>query len=188
MPFAVTFSLQYLVGVPLKATQYTWIYDARLPFPPSPMHELRSNAFHRRNLWILPFSILFMLSARKFYRERKFPLFIFSGAQRSTFTNFFFLVGKQIFLWFNVCTCRRNNGDVRDQLLNSVCWFFPRAQVRDEESFLPHSRTYTLCVWKRSRELNLYLYVLHTGSLRSHLRKTKWRNWFSALSSKRKIW
>lgn len=117
-------------------------------------------------------------------------LYLFSPAliQRSTFTNFFFLVGKQIFLWFNVCTCRRNNGDVRDQLLNSVCWFFPRAQVRDEESFLPHSRTYTLCVWKRSRELNLYLYVLHTGSLRSHLRKTKWRNWFSALSSKRKIW
>lgn len=141
MPFAVTFSLQYLVG----AIKSNSIYMDLWCKPSSPSLCL----MHRARMLFIEEISEFCLSAffscflqEKFHHVRKFPLFIFSSVH-STFNihKLFFLVGKQIFLWFWV-SCRRNNGGVRDQLLNSVCWFFSSSSWKGRKQ-LPSSHVTT---------------------------------------------
>lgn len=125
MPFAVTFSLQYL-GVAIKrATQYTWIYDASLhPLLLLPtarcMHPARMLFIEEKILNFTFQHSFHTFLEEKFHRKRKFPLFILFVVHSSLDIHKLFS-GKQIFsLWFGVlCTRRRNNG-VRDQLLNSM--------------------------------------------------------------------
>lgn len=85
-------------------------------------------SIEREGIVNLPFSILFILFAaeRKFHRERKFPLFIFPAFHSSLDIHKLFFSASKFLSGFEFQLheyALRNNG-VKDQRLNSVCWFF----------------------------------------------------------------